>query len=105
MAYALFALILGLIPESVSAAMLKNPLGPITDPQSLAIRIIQIFLGLLSLIGLIMFIYGGFLMLTSAGNAERVKKAKATLVWASAGIVVILGSYTILSFVFSLLVK
>jgi len=101
--------LLGLIaffaPLATYAASLENPLGDIKDPQALALRIVQVFLGFLSLIGLIMFIYGGFLMLTSAGNVERIKKAKGTLVWAAAGIITILGSYTILSFVFNLLKK
>ena len=90
-----------LFPFLVSAAKLPNPI-PVSDPESLALQILKVFLGFLALIALIMFIYGGFMMLTSAGNAERVKKAKNTLVWAAAGVVIILGSYSFLRFVFSL---
>lgn len=98
-------LFLGFAPLVASAAQLTNPLGNIQDPQALAIRILQIFLGFLSVIGLSIFIYGGFLMLTSGGNVERIKKAKTTLVWAALGILVILGSYTFLQFVFQVLVE
>lgn len=89
------------LPLFVGAATLPNPI-PVNDPESLALQILKVFLGFLALIALIMFIYGGFTMLTSAGNAERVKKAKNTLVWAAAGVVIILGSYSFLRFVFSL---
>ena len=92
--------VLMLIPILTHATALPNPI-PTNDPESLALQILKIFLGFLALIALIMFILGGFMMLTSAGNADRVKKAKNTLIWAAAGVVVILGSYTFLQFVFS----
>jgi len=88
-------------PFASHAAQLPNPL-PVNDPESLALQILKIFLGFLALVALIMFIYGGFMMLTSAGNADRIKKAKNTLVWAAAGVIIILGSYSFLSFIFSL---
>jgi len=89
-----------LFPILTLATDLPNPI-PVSDPESLALQILKIFLGFLALIALIMFIFGGFMMLTSAGNADRVKKAKNTLIWAAAGVVVILGSYSFLRFVFS----
>lgn len=99
------SLLLLAAPLTTNAAMLSNPLGSISDPQALAIRILQILLGFVSIIGLIMFIFGGFSMLTSGGNADKIKKAKDTLVWAAAGIAVILGSYTFLEFIFKLIQK
>jgi hypothetical protein len=100
-----FTVLLVALPLAASASILENPLGDIKDPQALAIRILQVFLGFLAMIGLIMFIYGGFVMLTSGGNADRIKKAKGTLVWAAAGIITILASYSILRFVFGLLTE
>lgn len=99
----LILLIAFFTPVVTHAASLINPLPNINDPESLVIQILRYFLGLLSLIGLIMFLYGGFMFLTSGGNADRVKKAKDTIVWAAAGVITILGSYTILSFVFGVL--
>jgi len=93
--------VLSFLPLATRAAELSNPLS-VNNPEDLALQILKIFLGFLSLIALIMFIYGGFMMLTSAGNTERIKKAKNTLIWAAAGLVVILGSYTFLRFVFEL---
>lgn len=79
---------------------LTNPLG-IDDPKLFIIRILRYALGFLGIVALIMIIYGGFLMLTSGGNADMVKRAKSTLIWAAAGMAVILGSWSIISFVFN----
>lgn len=69
--------------------------------QVLAGRIIQSFLAIFGSLSLILFIYAGFLWMTSAGNAERVEKAKKIMLWTTLGIVVILSSYIIVKFLFS----
>lgn len=69
-----------------------------TNLLCLFIQVIRILLGAVGLFALFVFIWGGFLMLTSASNAEKVKQAKDTLLWASLGIVVILGSWVIIRF-------
>lgn len=80
---------------------LCNPLGSNTMKLTdLFIRIAQIALGFTGLFGVVMFIYGGMTLLTSAGNPEKVKKAKDTLVWAVAGIALILLSGIIVNYVF-----
>ena len=83
-------------------ASLDNPIGPKDITIALVIgKIIKIFLGIIGTISLIMFIYGGFLMLTSAGRAGQIKTGQQTLVWASIGILVVFTSYAMLKFVFS----
>jgi len=82
------------------SASLVNPIGP-SSVSGVIGKIIQIFLGIIGTISLIMFIYGGFLMLTSAGRAGQIKTGQQTLVWASIGILVVFTSYAILKFVFS----
>ena len=79
---------------------LDNPLGTSTI-QGVVGQIIKAFLGIIGTVSLVMFIYGGMLMLTSAGAAEKIKKGQQTLVWASLGILIIFASYAILKFVFS----
>lgn len=79
---------------------LDNPLGASTI-QEVVGQVIKAFLGIIGTISLVMFIYGGLLMLTSAGAAEKIKKGQQTLVWASLGILVVFASYAILKFVFS----
>jgi len=60
-------------------------------------------LGVVGSIALAMFVYGGLLWMSSAGNAERQKKAVNVIVWASFGIIIILSSYVVVSFVYSVL--
>lgn len=46
------------------------------------------------------YIYAGILWMTSAGNSEKVGLAKKIVVWSTLGVVVMLASYAIVSFVF-----
>ena len=80
------------------AVSIKNPLGT-EDIPTLAGTIIKTLLGLTGSIALLMFIWGGLLWLTSAGNSEKIKKGKETLVWAAIGLAFIFSSYIIANFV------
>ncbi len=72
-----------------------------TDPRIILARIVQIVLGFLAIIAVSLVIYGGFLWMTSAGNQEKVAKAKRVLVNAVIGLIIILSSFDIASFVLS----
>jgi len=65
--------------------------------------VINYFLGLLGLIAVAMLIYAGVLMVTAGGNDEQVTKARKIIMYAVVGIVIILLSYTIVTFVASAL--
>ena len=47
--------------------------------------IINNVLGVIGSLALIMFIYGGFTWMTSAGNNDRVTKGKNIVIWATVG--------------------
>lgn len=79
---------------------LENPLGTTSVPQLLG-RVINAFLGITGSLALLLFIYGGFLWLTSGGNEDSIKKGKATIVWAVLGLVIIFGAYALVNFVIS----
>ncbi|MCF6276281.1 MAG: hypothetical protein L3J07_00355 [Candidatus Magasanikbacteria bacterium] len=68
-------------------------------------KIIRVFLGLLGIIALSIIIYGGFTIMTSAGNEEKVATGKKILVNAVIGLVIILSSFAITQFVLSSLQK
>lgn len=74
---------------------------PEAEPESIAIKVIQWILGTLGLIAVIMILFGGFMWMTAAGNEEKVKKAKAILTSAVIGLVIVLLSWAILTFVVS----
>lgn len=81
---------------------LTNPLGAATI-QELIGNLIKGALGIIGSIALAVFIYGGFLWLTSGGNPEKITKGKSTMVWGTIGLAVILFAYTLVRFVFQAL--
>jgi hypothetical protein len=48
-----------------------------------------------------MFVYGGLMWMTAAGNSEKTGKALKIITWSSLGIVVIFSAYVLVQFVFS----
>jgi len=76
----------------------KNPEGTVDVPVILG-NVLKTALQILGSAALFMFVVGGVLWLTSAGNSERVKKGTQTMVWAAIGVLIIFSSYAILSLV------
>lgn len=72
---------------------------PETSTVDLVLNIVQAVLSVLGLIALGLIIYGGFLMLTSAGSPDKVKTGRDVLIWAFIGITIILGSLALLTFI------
>lgn len=86
-----------LMPLIVHAAPLYNPLGEVSLPILIG-RAIQAVLGITGSLALLMFVWGGFVWLTSAGVPARIKSGRDTLMWASIGIAVIFGAYALVNF-------
>ena len=85
--------------ENISqSARLDNPLGDVGIFDIVA-NIIKTILGLVGVAALVMFIYGGILWMTSAGNAQRIEKGRETLTWAAIGLVVIFASYALVNLI------
>jgi cysteine-rich repeat protein len=76
-----------------------------TDPRVIAARIINVTLGLLAIIMLCLILYAGFLWMTSGGNTEQVERAKLMIRNAIIGVVLILSSWAIASFVINSLLS
>lgn len=83
---------------------LQNPIT-CDNATCLLTQIIRFFLGFVAVVSTVMFIYGGYVFLTSGGNAEAVKKGKDTLFWASVGIVTVIGSWVVIQYLLKNLVK
>lgn len=69
------------------------------DLKSAVISAIAWVLGIASLVSVVMVILGGFLWLTSAGNEEKLEKAKKTISSAVVGLVLVIISWAIVIFV------
>jgi len=94
-------LILAASIESGNVNGLPNPIGPSDmTMRDILIQVMQLVLGGIGIIALVMFIYGGLVMLFSGGNPDRVKKAKDTLMWAILGLATILLSGIIVRYIF-----
>ena len=62
---------------------------------------VNISTGILGIIGsvvLLMFVYGGFVWITSEGDPGRVNQGKQTVVNAVIGLALVLGAYAIMTF-------
>lgn len=65
--------------------------------------LINYFLGILGLIAVGFLIYSGVLMVTAGGDEQQISKARKIITYAVIGIVIILLSWTIVTFVASAL--
>lgn len=72
-----------------------------TNIQIIIGNAIQVTLRLLGAITLAVFFYGGFMWLTSAGNAEKVSTGTKTMMYAVIGLFIIFGAYGILNTIIS----
>lgn len=73
------------------------------DPRIIIGTIIRYALGFLGVILVCFVVYGGFVWMTAAGNPERVDKAKQILINATIGLIIVLMSWAIASFVINAL--
>ena len=92
--------------EPPAPVTLVNPLGDgVQSIPELVGRIIIGIMGIVGAIALLTFIWGGLLWMTSAGNADRVKQGKETLIYSTLGLLVIFISYSVINFVFQALAR
>jgi len=75
-----------------------SPIGAVSPTQLIG-KAIKTVLGILGAIALLIFVYGGFVWMTSGGSPEKIKTARMTLVWAVLGMAVIFLSYAAVDFV------
>lgn len=68
-------------------------------------NIIRIILGFLGIITIIIILYGGFLWFSSFGDEDKIRKAKQVIGAGVVGLVIILASYAIATFVVNSLAK
>ena len=74
------------------------------DPRVTVANIIRVGLGFLGIIALGLTLYAGFLWMTSSGDQDKVAKAKKILTSALIGLVIILSSFAIATFILNSLI-
>ncbi len=70
----------------------------VCDAIGVGINIAKIMLGTLGSAALLVFVYGGFLMLYSRGHNEYIQKGKDALINAVKGVIIVLGSWVIVNY-------
>ncbi len=100
------SLTLNLIPFALSHAAVDIGLGygaqtglGDADPRTTIAAIIRVALGLLGILTTCIMMYAGFKWMTAGGNEDEVASAKKMIYSAVLGLIVILSSYAITSFV------
>lgn len=73
--------------------------GQAQEPSVIAANIIKALLAFIGVIFTILLIYGGFLYMTSAGEADKVKKAKDLIKNAIIGVLIVMTAYIITYFI------
>lgn len=102
----MFCLLMGitLLPTILLAAttvpdtgvVIPNPLGT-TDPRVIIAQVIQGIFSIIGSLSLLMFVYGGFLWITSMGESKRIERGKTIIVWTVAGLAIMASSYVIVN--------
>lgn len=70
-----------------------------TDPTLILLRLIRIAASFLGIIFVLLIVWSGFQLMVSGGRDEQVIKAKKTFYNAIIGVIIILSSYSIVTFI------
>ena len=89
------------VPDTISivnpiGGTAENPEG-VTDIPAILGTILKQATAIIGSLAFVAFLLGGFFWMTSEGSSEKVKMGLDTMVYASIGLLVIFGSYAILS--------
>ena len=69
------------------------------DPRAVAAQVINIILGFLGIVAVVIILLGGFKWMTAGGNEDKVGEAKKLIMAGIIGLIIILASFAIASFV------
>ena len=105
-AFILFLAVIFLLPDVASAQSDIYGVNNFTDTnlstkdlKDVVVNIVNIILGFLGILATLIILYGGFVWMTSGGNADKVDKAKKIIINGVIGLAIILSSYAIARFV------
>ena len=88
--------------SSNASADAKEAAGCMTtsgNVENKVVNVINIFLYVVGFVAVVMIIYGGFLYMTSQGDAGKVQKAKNTILYSVIGLAIAVLAYVIVGIV------
>lgn len=80
-------------------AFLDSECGDVTIFLTLMFNVINYLFGIIGGVALLFFVYGGFVLILSQGNTEKVSQGKSIVFSAVLGIIIAFGGYALVRFV------
>lgn len=74
---------------------------PDISMDKLVVEIVRLIMGIGQIAFVIVLLYGGVLLITSAGNQEQAEKAKKLMTYAVLGVIVLFSAWAIASYILS----
>ncbi len=90
-----------LIPDCALQNELTDQCRSVNIFITLAIKITQYLFSIIGGVSLVMFVYGGFILILSQGNEEKISQAKDILVAVVIGLLIAFGGYILIKFLAS----
>lgn len=90
--------LLNKIAADIEIKKVDAPKGP-NDIGSVVKNITNVLMTVVGIAAVIMIIVGGLMYITSAGDTEKTKRAKDTILYAVIGLIIAILSFAIVSFV------
>ena len=87
---------------------LPNPIKPeytVDDIPELIGKLLIPVLGIIGSITLLVFVFGGFVWMTSGGSPEKIKKGTKAMLYAAIGLCIIFSAYGIITIVTTEFIK
>jgi len=85
----------GPLPDCAFAGQCRD----VNDLLQIGINIGRFVFGFIGMLALAMFVYGGFFLVFSLGNPEKVKKGSGILMGAVVGMIIAFGAYILIDFI------
>ena len=103
--FAIIIISIFFISSNQALALNVQELNPLkgASVQLIIGLIIKAVLGITGSFALFMMVYGGMIILTSAGDDKKVTKGKNILVWAIIGIIIVMSAYGLVNLVLTAL--
>ncbi len=99
----LFALVIPVFSQDILGINIVDNTVSLSneDPRAVTVKIINVILTFLGIIALVVVLFGGFKWMTSGGNQEQVAGAKKILISGLIGLIIIILSWGITSYIVS----
>lgn len=90
-------LLASVLPDCVFDNTVRGECKDVNIFIKLAIDLANVLLSIIGGVALIAFLYGGFILILSEGNSEKIEKGKGAMVAALIGLAVVFGAYLIVN--------